>query len=313
MRVLLAGASGALGRRLLPMLLQAGHHVVATTRTPDKAAGLTQAGAEPVVMDGLDAGSVTAAVTGARPDVVIHQMSALIGAGNVKKFDQEFARTNLLRTVGTDLLLEAADAAGAHRFLAQSYTGWTNERTGSAVKDESTPLDPTPTPASRRTLAAIAHVETVVPSAPGPEGLVLRYGGFYGPGTSFGRGGDLLELVQARKLPVVGGGTGIWSWIHIDDAARATACAVERGRPGVYNIVDDHPAPVSEWLPGVAALFGAKPPRRLPGWLARPVIGEHGVSVMTQIRGSSNAVAKRELGWRPAYPSWREGFSAGLD
>jgi 2-alkyl-3-oxoalkanoate reductase len=286
------------------MLLEAGHDVAGTTRTTDKLAGLARAGAEPVVMDGLDAGSVTAAVTRARPDVVIHQLTALSRVRSLRKFDEGFAPTNRLRTTGTDHLLAAARTAGVRRFVAQSFTGWTNERVGGPVKDESSPLDPHPTPASRQTLAAIAHVEKVVPAAPDLDGLVLRYGGFYG----LGAGGDLLELIRSRKLPIVGGGTGIWSLVHIDDAARATLCAVQRGAPGVYNIVDDDPAPVSEWLPLLAEVIGAKPPLRIPAWLARPMIGAHGVSLMTQVRGSSNAKAKRELGWSLTYPTWREGF-----
>ncbi|MGH3328357.1 MAG: NAD-dependent epimerase/dehydratase family protein [Streptomycetales bacterium] len=312
MRIFLAGATGALGRRLLPMLVDAGHDVVGTTRSAGKMADLAAAGAEPVVMDGLDAESVARAVTAARPDVVIHQLTSLSKVGNLKKFDEEFAETNQLRTTGTDHLLAAARTVGTKRFIAQSYTGWPNERAGRAVKNETDPLDPHPTTPSRQTLAAIAYIEDTVPAAPGLDGLALRYGTFYGSGTGLTAGGDLLEMVRKRKLPVVGGGAGVWSMIHIDDAARATVRAIERGDPGVYNIVDDEPAPVSEWLPYLARTIGAKPPMRLPAWLAKPIIGEHGVSVMTQIRGSSNEKAKRELGWQPAYRSWREGFRSGL-
>jgi nucleoside-diphosphate-sugar epimerase len=244
--------------------------------------------------------------------VVIHQLTSLSKAGNPKKFDEEFAETNRLRTTGTDHLMAAARTAGVKRFVVQSFTGWSNERSGGSIKDESSPLDPHPTPQSRQTLAAIAYVERLVPAAPGLDGLVLRYGGFYGPGTAFGAGGDLLKSIRSRKLPVVGGGTGIWSLVHLDDAARATLCAVQRGAPGVYNVVDDDPVPVSELLPFLAEVIGAKPPLRVPAWLARPLIGAHGLSLMTQVRGSSNAKAKRELGWRLTYPTWREGFRSDL-
>lgn len=312
MRVLLAGATGALGSSLLPMLLQAGHDVVGTTSTHAHLDGLRRAGAEPVLMDGLDAVSVTRAVTDARPDVVIHQLTALKGLTNLKKFDREFAVTNRLRTEGTDHLLAAAQESGAKRFVAQSFTGWTNPRTGGPVKTESAGLDPRPTAASRQTLAAIRHVEDVVVNAPGLTGIVLRYGGFYGPGTGISTGGDMLQMVHRRKLPVVGDGTGVWSLIHIEDAARATLQAVDHGDAGVYNVVDDDPAPVSEWLPALATAIGARPPRRIPVWLARLLVGEHGVSLMTQLRGSSNAKAKGELDWQPRYRSWREGFRSGL-
>ena len=312
MRIFLAGATGALGRRLVPMLIEAGHEVVGTTRGAGKAADLAAAGAEPVVMDGLDADSVSRAVAAARPDVVIHQLTSLANAGNPKKFDEEFAETNRLRTAGTDHLLAAARAAGAKRFIAQSYTGWPNERAGGAVKNEADPLDPRPAASSRQTLAAIASLENTVRAAPGIDGFVLRYGTFYGPGTGLTPGGAVFEMVRKRRMPLVGGGTGIWSLVHIDDAARATVRAVGRGDPGIYNIVDDEPAPVSEWLPHLARVIGAKPPLRLPAWLVRPAVGEHGVSLMTRVRGSSNAKAKRELGWQPAYPSWREGFRSGL-
>lgn len=312
MRVFLAGATGALGQRLLPMLIEAGHDVVGTTRKPANRAVLEKAGAAAMVMDGLDEESVKQAVGAAAPDVVIHQLTSLQGPFDLKNFDAAFATTNTLRTTGTDYLLAAARAAGVRRFVAQSFTGWTNERGGSRIKDETDPLDPDPTAASRQTLAAIAYVERTVPAATGLEGLALRYGGFYGPGTGLGAGGDQLDVVRKRRFPLVGGGTGIWSLINIDDAARATLCALDHGEPGVYNIVDDEPAPVSDWLPYLADCVGAKAPMRLPAWLARPMIGEHGISMMTRIRGSSNAKAKRELGLRLAYPSWREGFRSGL-
>ena len=312
MRVFLAGGTGAIGRRLVPLLIEAGHDVVATTRSAAKVDLLTRLGAEPVVMDGLDEQSVRRAVVAAHPDVVIHQLTSLTGTGNLKKFDEEFAETNKLRTIGTNHLLAAAREVGTKRFIAQSYTGWNNERTGSEVKTEADPLDPHPTAASRQSLAAINYLEMTVTNATAIDGVILRYGTLYGPGTGFGEGGDLLEMVRKRKQPIVGGGTGVWSFIHIDDAASATVAALGRGAPGIYNIVDDEPAPVSEWLPYLANVLNAKKPMRLPGWLARPLIGEHGISMMTQIRGASNAKAKRVLGWKPRYSSWRDGFRCGL-
>jgi nucleoside-diphosphate-sugar epimerase len=294
------------------MLLNAGHHVVGTTRSPQRAAALQAAGAEPVVLDALDRDAVRAAVTAAKPDVVVHQLTALAGPADLRRFDAYFAATNRLRTQGTDNLLAAARAAGAHRFLAQSFTGWPNPRTGSSVKTEQDPLDPNPTRPARRTLAAIAHLESAVTTAGDLQGLVLRYGTLYGPGTALGAGGELLAMVRSRRLPIVGGGTGVWSFVHIDDAAAATLLAIDHGAPGLYNIVDDEPATVATWLPELATAVGAKPPRRLPAWLARPLLGEHGIAVMTTIRGSSNANAKRELGWTLRYPSWRQGFRTGL-
>jgi nucleoside-diphosphate-sugar epimerase len=313
MRIFVAGATGAVGRRLVPLLVDRGHEVVGTTHRADKAQAVRALGAEPAVLDPLDRERVMAAVAAARPEVVVHQLTALSGPPNLRNFDSYFAMTNRLRTEGTDHLLAAARAAGTRRFVAQSFTGWPNERTGGPVKTEEDPLDPTPTKASRETVAAIRHVESVVTRAGvGVEGVVLRYGVFYGPSNALGTGGQLLEMVRRRQLPVVGGGTGLWSFLHIDDAAEAAAVAVERGAPGLYNIVDDDPAPVHEWLPYLAQVIGAKPPMRLPAWLVRPMIGEHGVSVMTAIRGSSNAKARRELGWKPRYASWRQGFRDGL-
>jgi nucleoside-diphosphate-sugar epimerase len=312
MKIFLAGATGAIGRSLLPILVDSGHEVVGTTRTPAKAEGLRLAGATPVVLDGLDGSAIRRAVAEARPEVVIHQMTALSGDFDMRRFEETFAETNRLRIEGTDHLLDAAVEAGARRFIAQSFTGTSNPRSGGPVKTEEDGLDPDPVEASRTTLDAIAHVEKVVTSTPGIEGLALRYGGFYGPGNPIGKGGQFLEMVAERKFPVVGGGSGIWSFIHIDDAAAATALAVERGDPGVYNIVDDEPAPVSEWLPYLAETIGAKRPWKVPAWLVRPMLGAQGVSLMTKIRGSSNAKAKRELGWKLQYPSWRIGFREGL-
>ncbi|MDC5696361.1 NAD(P)-dependent oxidoreductase [Intrasporangium calvum] len=317
MRVLLAGASGALGHSLTPALVAAGHDVFGTTRSGNTDA-IATAGATPLQMDGLDRDSVRSAVEEAKPDVIIHQLTSLRAGINPKNFDRDFATTNRLRIEGTDHLLEAARAVGVSRFLAQSFTGWTNPRTGfggsSVPADENEPLDSQPAKESRVSLAAIRHLEEAVTAASDIEGLVLRYGGFYGPGTGFAHGedGEMLAMVQARKLPVVGAGGGRMSFVHAVDAAAATVAAVERGAPGLYNVVDDEPARASEWIPALAAALGAKPPRHVPVWLARPLIGEHGVNWMTTSRGSSNAKAKRELGWTLAYPTWRVGFAEGL-
>jgi nucleoside-diphosphate-sugar epimerase len=313
MRIFVAGATGALGRRLVPALAAAGHQVSGSTRRPDRAERLRAAGAEPVVLDPLDREAVATAVAAARPEVVMHQLSALsTAAGSARRFDREFASTNRLRTDGLDHLLAAAVAAGARRFIAQSFTGWPNQRTGGPVKTEQDPLDPHPAAGSRQTLAALRYLESAVVSADRIEGLALRYGLFYGPGTGLALDGAICQLVRKRRLPVVGGGSGVWSFIHLDDAASATVAAVELGAPGLYNIVDDEPARIAEWLPYLAEAIGAKPPQRVPAWLVRPVLGAHGVSMMTAIRGSSNAKARRELGWELRYPSWRQGFRTGL-
>jgi 2-alkyl-3-oxoalkanoate reductase len=308
MKVFVAGAAGAIGRQLLPRLAAQGHQVTATTTNPGKAAILRELGAEPVVVDGLDAIAVGEAVAHAEPEVVVHQMTALSGTLSLRRFDKAFAVTNRLRTEGTDNLLAAAAAAGVRRFVAQSYTGWTNVRDGGPVKTEDDPLDPNPPAMQRESLAAIRHVESVVPAAAPMQGIVLRYGSFYGP-VGFD---DIVALIRKRRLPVIGDGAGVWSWLHLGDAAAATIAAMEQGAPGVYNIVDDDPASVAEWLPYLAQAVGARAPFRIPAWLGRVAAGEVGVSMMTQIRGSSNAKAKRELGWQPAWPSWRDGFSRGL-
>jgi 2-alkyl-3-oxoalkanoate reductase len=312
MKVFVAGASGAVGHRLVPLLVASGYDVVAMTRSEGKADSLRAAGAEPVVADGLDAGEVTRAITRSQPEVVIHQMTGLTGVSSYKKFDEEFSVTNRLRTEGTDNLLNAARAAGVRRFIAQSYGNWNYARTGTGLKGEDDPFDPDPPANQRKSLEAIRHLEDAVLGAQGMEGIVLRYANFYGPGTGFALDGDLAELVRQRKFPIVGNGGGVWSFIHIDDAATATIAAIEHGAPGVYNIVDDEPAPVAAWLPELARALGAKPPRRVPVWLGRLAAGEVGVSMMTQIRGTSNAKAKRELGWQPRYQSWRVGFRDGL-
>jgi nucleoside-diphosphate-sugar epimerase len=254
-------------------------------------------------MNGLDAGSVGEAVARSEPEAVVHEMSALAGGLDLRRFDEGFALTNELRTKGTDHLLAAADAVGVPRFVAQSFAGWPNARSGGPVKSETDELDPSPPKAQRESLAAIRYLERTVLDA---GGVVLRYGSLYGPGTSMAD--EYPALIRRRRLPVVGGGSGVWSFVHVDDAASATVAAVEYGAPEIYNIVDDEPAAVQEWLPYLAGCLGAKPPRRVPAWLARFAVGEVGVSLMTQVRGSSNAKARRQLGWEPRYPSWREGF-----
>lgn len=308
MKVFVAGAAGAIGRQLLPQLAAQGHQVTAATRSPGKAAMLRELGAEPVVVDGLDAMAVGEAVARAEPEVVIHQMTALSGSTDLRRFDRMFAVTNQLRTQGTDNLLAAAAAAGVRRFVAQSYTGWPNVREGGRVKTEADPLDPSPPAMQRESLAAIRHLERVVPAASPVQGIVLRYGSFYGPGAS----DEFVGLIRKRRFPIIGDGAGVWSFLHIRDAAAATLAAMEQGAPGIYNVVDDEPASVAEWLPYVARAVGAKAPRRVPVWLGRLAAGEVGVSMMTQIRGSSNLKAKRVIGWQPEWPSWREGFSRGL-
>jgi 2-alkyl-3-oxoalkanoate reductase len=307
MRVFVAGAAGAIGRRLVPRLVARGHQVTATTRSRDKVDQLRALGAEPVVVDGLDAVAVGEAVAMAEPDVIVHQMTALAGKPNLRKFDRWFATTNKLRTAGTEHLLAAAQAAGVRRFVAQSYTGWTNIRDGGRVKTEADPLDPDPAKAQVQSMAAIRFLERAVSEAP-VEGIVLRYGNFYGPGATESQ----VELIRKRQLPIIGDGGGVWSWIHLDDAAAATVAAVEHGGRGVYNVVDDEPAEVSVWLPYLAEVVGAKPPLRVPVWLGRLAAGEVAVRWMTQGRGSSNEKAKRELDWRPAWTTWRDGFRHGL-
>jgi 2-alkyl-3-oxoalkanoate reductase len=305
MRVFVAGATGALGRHLVPMLVAAGHEVTATTRTPGKLAQLREACAEPVVVDGLDREAVMAAVRAAAPEVIVHQMTALAGMRSLRKPDQVFAATNELRTRGTDNLLAAAAQAGTRRVIAQSNDR-AYEHSGGPVKTEEDPLaSRPPSPSSARSLAAIKHVDETVPLA-APEGIVLRYGAFYGPGASE----LLLDAVRKRQVPVIGGGTGISSFIEITDAAAATLAAVEGGAPGAYNVVDSDPAPVAEWLPYLAKVAGARPPLRVPAWLVRLLAGEFVVALMTSARGSSNEKARKELGWEPRYPSWREGFRA---
>jgi nucleoside-diphosphate-sugar epimerase len=308
MRVMVAGATGAVGARLIPLLVSAGHEVADLTRSPAKAHAIERAGARTTVADALDPSAVRAAVLDARPEVVVHEMTALRNASDLTHFDRTFAVTNRLRTEGLDPLLAAAKEAGARRVLAQSFCGWPYARTGGPVKTEDDPLDPAPPRELRNSLDAIRHLESAVVSATAFEGLVLRYGAFYGPGSGL-FDGPFVDQLRRRRVPLIGDGAGWWSFLHVSDAAAATALAVERGAPGLYNIVDDEPAPVNVWLPALAATVGAKPPRRIPRWLARMAAGEHMVTLMTESRAGSNQKARRELGWAPAHPSWRQGFA----
>jgi len=306
MRVFVTGATGALGRHLVPGLVAAGHEVTATTTTPGKIAQLREAGAEPVVVDGLDREAVIAAVRAAAPEVIVHEMTALADMRSFRNPDKLFAVTNELRTRGTDNLLAAAAQAGTRRVIAQGYAGpGPDQPSGARLKTEEDPLDWRPIRSAARAMAAIRYVDRTVPLEV-PEGIVLRYGGFYGPGT----GDFVVEMARKRRLPVIGGGTGVWSFIEVTDAAAATLAAVDHGAPGVYNVVDDDPAPVAEWLPYLAKVVGAKPPLRVPAWLGRLLAGEFVVGQMTRSRGSSNEKARKELGWEPRYASWREGFRA---
>jgi nucleoside-diphosphate-sugar epimerase len=310
MHIFLAGATGAIGRSLVPKLIERGYTVTGTTRSRAKADALRAMGATPVVVDGLDRDGIIAAVRDARPDAIVHEMTALAGMSDIRHIEREFETTNRLRAEGTDNLLAAAQAAGVERFVAQSYAGWPYERTGGPVKTEDDPLDPDPPAQLRGTLEAIRHVENAVTAR---GGVVLRYGGFYGPGTGIAPGGDQWRTVEGRKFPVVGDGGGVWSFVHIDDAATATIAALEHWTPGeVYNIVDDEPAPVREWLPALASIVGARPPRHVPRFVGR-LMGEHVVAMMCDIRGASNAKARALLDWRPAWPSWRQGFAALSD
>ena len=309
MKIFVAGATGAVGRPLVPALIAAGHSVVGLTRTAGKAEFLKRMAAEPVIADGLDAAAIRAAVGSTRPDVVIHEMTDLTGGTDLRHFDRTFASSNRLRTEGIDILLTAAREAGVQRFIAQSYCGWPYARTGEAVKTEADGLVADPPAEQRATLEAIRYLEARVTGSSDPEGIVLRYGAFYGPGTGM-LDQAMIEQIRHRRVPLIGDGAGWWSFVHVDDAAAATVRAIDRGKPGnIYNIVDDDPAQVREWLPGLAGMLGAKPPFHLPAWIARMVAGDHVVSMMTQVRAGSNAKAKTDLDWQPAHPSWRQGFA----
>ncbi len=306
MKVLIAGAAGAMGKQLVPRLVADGHEVFGMTRSAARREAVEGLGARPIVADALDPDQVAAAVAEAEPEAIVHELTALSGSLDMRHFARDFELTNRLRTEATDHLLSAGRAVGVRRFVAQSYAGWPFARSGGPVKSEEDPLDPTPVEPLRRALAAIRHLEDAVTGADWTEGIALRYGGFYGPGTSLAPDGEHTELIRRRKFPVVGDGAGVWSFVHIADAADATVAALSHGRRGIYNIVDDEPAAVSEWLPAVASALGAKPPRQVPRWLGRLLAGEAATVMMTEVRGASNAKAKRELGWQPRHPSWRQ-------
>ena len=302
MRVFVAGSSGAIGTRLVPQLIDAGHEVIGTVRSPGSAERVRALGAKPVALDLLDARAVRKAVLASEPEAIVHQATSLANLRDFKHFDRSFAQTNRLRTEGTDALLAAAREAGVRRFVAQSYASVRYAREGGPVKSEDDPLDPTPVPAMRESIAAMRHLDQAVTDA---GGIALRYGTFYGAAND-----GLIEPVRKRQFPIVGEGGGVWSFVHLDDAAAAAVLALEHDGAGIYNIVDDEPAPVREWLPVLAEVLGAKPPRRFPRWLARLLAGEAVVMMETESRGASNAKAKRELGWELRNPSWRQGFIA---
>src|SRR5829696_4335827 len=320
MRVFVAGATGVLGRALVPQLVARGHEVVGMTRSGSKQDLLRALGARPVVADALDPDGVAEAVASAEPEVIVHQLTALsrpISMREARRPDRSVGAimTNRLRTEATDHLLAAGRVVGARRFVAQSFGAFRFARTGGPVQTEADPLDPNDPPAAMRTVqAAYLYLEQAVTTIEWGEGLALRYGGFYGPGTSISLAPDAVMAapIRKRRFPIIGDGGGVFSYVHVEDAAAATALAVERGRPGLYNVVDDEPAPVREWLPVLAGALGAKPPRRVPRWLARLLAGEAATAMMTEARGASNAKAKGELGWQPRYASWRQGFAEGL-
>lgn len=313
MKVLVAGATGALGKQLVPRLVAHGHEVAGMTRHESRTEAITAMGATPVVADALDPDSVARAVGEVNPDVIVHELTALSESLDLRHFDRDFAATNRLRTEATDHLLAAGRAVGVRRFVAQSFAGWPFARVGGPVKTEDDPLDPNPAAPMRDALAAIRYLEDTVTGADWTEGIALRYGGFYGPGTSLDpeAGGEHVDLIRKRKFPVVGDGQGVWSFVHIEDAADATVAAVEHGTRGIYNVVDDEPAPVADWLPAMASSLGAPPPRHVPRWLGRLLAGEVAAVMMTEMRGASNAKAKAKLGWQPRHPSWRAVFAGG--
>jgi nucleoside-diphosphate-sugar epimerase len=319
MKVFVAGATGALGRALVPQLVARGHDVVGMTRSGSKQDLVRSLGARPVVADALDPDAIAQAVAAAEPEVIVHELTALSGKMSARDMRHPerspmATMTNRLRTEGTDHLLAAGRAVGARRFVAQSFAAFRWARTGGPVQTEAEPLDPNPPAGLRAPLVGILHLERAVTAIGWGEGLVLRYGGFYGPGTAVSLAPDaqIGAPIRKRRFPIVGDGGGVWSHVHVDDAAAATVAAVDHGQPGIYNIVDDEPAPVREWLPALASALGAKPPRRIPRWLGRLAAGQVATVMMTDARGASNAKAKRELGWQLRYPSWRQGFAQGL-
>jgi nucleoside-diphosphate-sugar epimerase len=313
MKIFIAGASGAIGSQLVPQLVARGHEVVGTTRSAGKTGALRALGAEPVVVDVLDPEAVAAAVAKAEPEVVVHQLTALGGRPSFREVKRMAAATNRLRTEGTDHLLAAARAVGVRKFVAQSNAIWV-QRTGGPVTDETGRLEPDPPADAEPLVAALRHLEDAVTGISWAEGIAIRYGNFYGPGTGVetAPGAVMAELIRKRRMPIIGGGGGVMSWIHITDAASATVAAIERGKPGIYHVADDEPAPVRDILPALAHALGAKPPRRVPAWLVRMVAGKAPVYMMTEARGISSEKIKRELGWTPHYPSWRTGFTHGL-
>ncbi len=313
MKIFIAGGTGAVGKYLLPLLIENKHDVVALTRSPQKTGMVEEIGAKAVIADVFNKNELKSAIQNAKPEIIIHQLTGLSGAeNNFKKFDKEFTLTNRFRTEVLDTMLEAAHTVGARRFIAQSFCGWPYAHEGGPVKSEEDPLDPTPPESFSKSLAAIRHLENALLADKDMECIVLRYGIFYGPNTSISINGSVVDTIRKRKLPMVGEGNGIWSFTHIEDAARACVVAIAKGLPGIYNIVDDEPAPVSTWLPFLANAVGAKPPLKIPAWLAKFFIGDGGVTMMTKNRGGSNAKAKEKLSWKPKYTSWRIGFAEGL-
>ncbi|MEU8346310.1 NAD(P)-dependent oxidoreductase [Spirillospora sp. NPDC048832] len=313
MKILIAGASGAIGGRLVSQLVEGGHEVVGTTRSPAKTGMLRALGAEPVVVDALDPDAVADMVAKAEPEVIVHQLTALGGETSMRNVKRMAAATNRLRTEGTDHLLSAARAVGVRTFVAQSNAMWM-ERTGGPVADESGRIEPHPPADAAPAVAALRHLEDAVTGITWADGIVLRYGAFYGPGTALSAAPDavMTRQIRKRRFPIVGGGGGVWSLVHIADAASATVAAVERGRPGIYHVADDDPVPLRDWLPHLARTLGAGPPRRVPAWLVRPLAGAGAVDMMTRARGISTGKTKRELDWEPRFPSWRTGFTDGL-
>jgi len=313
MKIFILGGTGVIGRYLVPLLVSEGHEVTALVRSAERISEAEKIGAKGVTADVFNEEELISLIKKNESEIIIHQLTALAGVtGNFRKFDQEFELTNRFRTVVTDTLLKAAELTGVRRFIAQSFCGWPFAREGGLVKTEEDPLDPDPPASLSRTLNAIKHLESAVQKSGKVEALALRYGLFYGPGTSIAKDGAIINLIRNRKFPIVGDGGGIWSFAHIKDAAGATVKAVSKGDPGVYNIVDDEPAPVSTWLPFLADVLEVKPPRKIPVWLGRMSLGEAGISMMTKIRGGSNVKAKRNLGWEPFYATWRDGFVNGL-
>jgi nucleoside-diphosphate-sugar epimerase len=320
MRIFVAGATGVVGRSLVPLLVARGHEVVGMTRSASKHDLVRSLGARPVVADALDRDAVVRAVASAEPEVIVHQLTALSGPMSLREArrperSSAATMTNRLRTEGTDHLLAAGRAVGARRVVAQSFGAFRFARAGGRVLTEADPLDPDPPASLRAVQQAYAHLERAVTTIEWGEGLALRYGGFYGPGTTISRAPDapMAAAIRKRRFPIVGDGGGVFSHVHIEDAVAATALAVERGRPGVYNVVDDEPAALREWLPVLAGALDARPPRHVPRWLGRLLAGEAATVMLTEARGASNAKAKRELGWTPRYASWRQGFAQGLD